>query len=164
MSSVQLKFINVAAVNCQYCCSNQQILLLYPANVPSDCNLSTSVRCMQVVVVKNTNWQMYWTCFTSLSCAWLSEAQTTVVCISESKWSNLWSKWPIFDLIFYNIKISPFYGSLASTLPLTGALKQGTGVNFYFNWYRNYERSKLNICFLLSKFQSFIFGLSRDSG
>ena len=48
MSSVQLKFINVAAVNCQYYCSNQQKLLLCPANVPSDCNLSTSVRCMQV--------------------------------------------------------------------------------------------------------------------
>ena len=29
------------------------------------------------------------------------------------------------------------------------------GMTFYLNWYRNYERSKLNICFLLSKFQSF---------
>ena len=77
MSSVQLKFINVAAVNCQYCCSNQQKLLLYPANVPSDCNLSTSVRCMQVEVVKNTILQMYYTRFTSLSYTWLSEVQTT---------------------------------------------------------------------------------------
>ena len=50
----------------------------------------------------------------------------TVVCISESKWPDLWSKWPIFDLIFYNIKMSPCYGPLGSTLPLTGALKWGT--------------------------------------
>ena len=50
----------------------------------------------------------------------------TVVCISESKWPDLWSKWPILDLIFYNIKILLCYGPLGSTLPLTGALKWGT--------------------------------------
>ena len=50
----------------------------------------------------------------------------TVVCISESKWPDLWSKWPIFDLIFYNIKMSPCYCPLGSTLPFTGALKWGT--------------------------------------
>ena len=52
--------------------------------------------------------------------------QSTVTCISESNWPDLWSKWPIFDIIFYNIEISPCYGPLGSTLPLTGALKWGT--------------------------------------
>ena len=33
-------------------------------------------------------------------------------------------------------------------------------MNFYLNWYRNHERSKLNICILLSKFQSFNFEFS----
>ena len=50
----------------------------------------------------------------------------TVVCISESKWPDLWSKWPIFDLKFYSKKISSYFGPLGSTLPLTGALKWGT--------------------------------------
>ena len=50
----------------------------------------------------------------------------TVVCISESKWPDLWSKCPVFDLIFYNIKMSPRSGPLGSTLPLSGALKWGT--------------------------------------
>ena len=51
---------------------------------------------------------------------------TTVVCISESKWPDLWGKWPISDLIFYNVKMSPCSSPLGSTLPLTGALKWGT--------------------------------------
>ena len=50
----------------------------------------------------------------------------TVVCISKSQWRDSWSKWPIFDLVFYNIKLSPCSGPLGSTLPLTGALKWGT--------------------------------------
>ena len=49
-----------------------------------------------------------------------------MVCISESKWPDLWSKWPIFDLVFYNIKMLPCSGPLGYTLPLTGALKWGT--------------------------------------
>ena len=27
-------------------------------------------------------------------------------------------------------------------------------MNFYLNWHKNCERSKLNMCFLLSKFES----------
>ena len=50
----------------------------------------------------------------------------TVVLKRESKWHNLWSKWPISDLVFYNIKMPPCSGPLGSTLQLTGALKWGT--------------------------------------
>ena len=53
----------------------------------------------------------------------LGSGDHTVVCISESQWPNLWSKWHIFDLMFYNIKIPPCSGPLGSTLSLTGALK-----------------------------------------
>ena len=49
-----------------------------------------------------------------------------VVCTSESQWPDLCSKWPFFDLVFYNIKIEQSSGPLDSTLPLTGALKWGT--------------------------------------
>ena len=48
------------------------------------------------------------------------------MCISESKWPDLWSNKPIFDLTFYNIRMSPCYDPLDSTSPLTGALKWGT--------------------------------------
>ena len=44
----------------------------------------------------------------------------------ESKWHDLWSKWPIFDLVFHKIKMPPCSGTLGYTLPLTGALKWGT--------------------------------------
>ena len=50
----------------------------------------------------------------------------TVVCISESKWPDLWSNWPIFDLVFYDIKMPPCSGPCGSNLILTGALKWGT--------------------------------------
>ena len=50
----------------------------------------------------------------------------TVVLKRESKWQDLWSKWPISDLVFYNIKMPPCSGPLGSTLQLTGALKWGT--------------------------------------
>ena len=50
----------------------------------------------------------------------------TVVCISESKWPDLWSKWPISDMVFYKIKMPPCSGPLGSTLVLIGALKWGT--------------------------------------
>ena len=43
----------------------------------------------------------------------------------ESKWHNLWSKWPISDLVFYNIKMPPCSCPLGSSLLLTGALKGG---------------------------------------
>ena len=56
----------------------------------------------------------------------LNVALYTVVCILKSQWHDLWSKWPIFDLVFYNIKMSSCSGPLGSTLPLTGALKWGT--------------------------------------
>ena len=49
----------------------------------------------------------------------------TVVLKRESKWHSLWSKWPISDLVFYNIKMPPCSGPLGSTLQLTGALKWG---------------------------------------
>ena len=44
----------------------------------------------------------------------------------ESKWHDLWIKWPISDLVFYNIKIPLCSGLLGSTLQLTGAWKWGT--------------------------------------
>ena len=50
----------------------------------------------------------------------------TVVLKRKSKWHHLWSKLPISDLVFYNIKLPPCSGSLGSTLQLTGALKRGT--------------------------------------
>ena len=56
----------------------------------------------------------------------MQDDKNTVVCISESKWSDLWSKWPIFYLVFYNKKISLYSGPLGSTLSLTKALKWGT--------------------------------------
>ena len=49
-----------------------------------------------------------------------------VVLKRKSKWHDLWSKWPISDLVFYNIKMPPCSGLLGSTLQLTGALKWGT--------------------------------------
>ena len=50
----------------------------------------------------------------------------TVVLKRESKWHDLWSKWPISDLVFYNIKMPPCSCPLGSSLLLTGALKWGT--------------------------------------
>ena len=50
----------------------------------------------------------------------------TVVCISESKWPDLWSNWPIFYLVFYSIKLPTCSGPCGSNLILTGALKWGT--------------------------------------
>ena len=50
----------------------------------------------------------------------------TVVLILELKWPKLLSKGPIFDLVFYNIKMPSCSGPLGYTLPLTGALKWGT--------------------------------------
>ena len=47
---------------------------------------------------------------------------SAVVCNSESQWPDLWSKWPFFDMVFYNNKIQQYSGPLDSTLPLTGAL------------------------------------------
>ena len=44
----------------------------------------------------------------------------------ESKWHDLWSKWPISDLMFYNIKMPPSSCPLGFSLLLTGALKWGT--------------------------------------
>ena len=52
--------------------------------------------------------------------------EPTVVLKRESKWHDLWSKWPISDLVFYNIKMPLYSGSLGSTLQLTGALKWDT--------------------------------------
>ena len=49
-----------------------------------------------------------------------------MVCISESKWPDLWSNWPIFDLVFNDIKMPPCSGPCGSNLILTGALKWGT--------------------------------------
>ena len=37
------------------------------------------------------------------------------------------------------------------------SFKMRYSINFYPNWYRNYEVSNLNMCFLLSKFKSFNF-------
>ena len=48
--------------------------------------------------------------------------KNTVVCLSESKWPELWSKWPGI----LHCKISPCSGCLGSTLLLTGALEWGT--------------------------------------
>ena len=54
-----------------------------------------------------------------------SEILYTVVLKRESKWHDLWSKWPISDLVFYNIKMPPCSCPLGSSLLLTGALKWG---------------------------------------
>ena len=50
----------------------------------------------------------------------------TVVLKRKSKWHNLWSKWPISDLMFYNIKMPPSSCPLGFSLLLTGALIWGT--------------------------------------
>ena len=50
----------------------------------------------------------------------------TVVLKRESKWLDLWSKWPISDLFFYHIKMLPCSCPLGSSLLLTGSLKWGT--------------------------------------
>ena len=50
----------------------------------------------------------------------------TVVLKRKSKWHDLWSKWPISDLMFYNIKMPPSSCPLGFSLLLTGALKWGT--------------------------------------
>ena len=44
----------------------------------------------------------------------------------ESKWHDLWSEWPISDLVFDNIEMPQGSSPLGSTLQLTGALKWGT--------------------------------------
>ena len=44
----------------------------------------------------------------------------------ESKWHDLWGKWPISDLVFYNVKMPPCSCPLGSSLLLTGALNWGT--------------------------------------
>ena len=54
----------------------------------------------------------------------INKTAHTVVLKKESKWHDLWSKWPIYDLVLYNV--IPCSGPLGSTLPLTGALKWGT--------------------------------------
>ena len=51
---------------------------------------------------------------------------STVVLKRKSKWHDLWSKWPISDLMFYNIKMPPSSCPLGFSLLLTGALKWGT--------------------------------------
>ena len=50
----------------------------------------------------------------------------TVVLKRESKWHDLWSKWPISDLVFYVTKIPPCPCPIVSILLLAGALKWGT--------------------------------------
>ena len=50
----------------------------------------------------------------------------TAVLDWEARWSNLWSKWPIFDLVFYNMKTPPHSSPLGYSLWLPGALKLGT--------------------------------------
>ena len=50
----------------------------------------------------------------------------TVVLKRKSKWHDLWSKWPISDLTFYNIKMPPSSCPLGFSLLLTGAIKWGT--------------------------------------
>ena len=45
---------------------------------------------------------------------------------TKSKWQDLWSKWPISDLVFYIIKMPSCSCLLGSSLPLHGALKWGT--------------------------------------
>ena len=50
----------------------------------------------------------------------------TVVLKRKSKWHDLWSKWPISDLVFYNIKMPPCSCPLGLNLLLTGALNWGT--------------------------------------
>ena len=41
------------------------------------------------------------------------------------------------------------------------SFKMRHSMNFQLNWYRNYERQKLNICFSFSKLQSFNSDLSQ---
>ena len=67
-----------------------------------------------------------WTNYGAWSEKLLKLSVNTVVLKRKSKWHHLWSKLPISDLVFYNIKLPPCSGSLGSTLQLTGALKRGT--------------------------------------
>ena len=50
----------------------------------------------------------------------------TVVLKRKSQWPDLWSKWPIYDLEFYNMKMPPCSCPLGSSLLFTGVLKWGT--------------------------------------
>ena len=56
----------------------------------------------------------------------LENSIDTVVLKRESKWHDLWCKWPISDLVFFYIKMLPCSCPLGSTLLLTGASKWGT--------------------------------------
>ena len=55
---------------------------------------------------------------------------TTVVNNWESKWPDLWSKWPIFNKLVLTSKVLPYSSHQSSTLPLTWALKWGTAWTF----------------------------------
>ena len=59
-------FINVAAVISKYC-------------FPENCNLATSVSCMQMIKVKITACEMYWNWLTSTSCTCLSDVKSATV-------------------------------------------------------------------------------------
>ena len=61
-----------------------------------------------------------------ISGRWERYSPITVVLKRKSKWHDLWSKWPISDLMFYNIKMPPSSCPLGFSLLLTGALKWGT--------------------------------------
>ena len=68
----------------------------------------------------------------NLYCYKLVSNWITIVFIAYSgaqkriKRHDLWSKWPLSDLVFYNIKMPPCSCPLGSSLLLTGALKWGT--------------------------------------
>ena len=83
-------------------------ILIIPCNTYS---LTAFGRLDEVLSILQLSWDIF---------------QSTVVLNRESKWHDLWSKWPISDLMFYNIKMPPSSCPLGFSLLLTGALKWGT--------------------------------------
>ena len=83
----------------------------------------------------------------------------TVLC--EWNWTrpHLCSKMAVFKMEYHKIKVLS-HQRLTHILKTTNeTFKMRYYVNLYLNWHRKYERSKLKVPFVLSKFKRFNFDL-----